>query len=173
MRARPDAVLTTEYIEGTKITDFDALAARGLDRRLLAERIVAAYCRMIFVDGVYHADPHPGNILVATDGAVAFVDFGPSALSARAMKSGAAAFVSGMIHRNATRVAEAMGTMGFVARDSRAIDVAQRVVEYAQRRFFEELDAKCLEPRRDSGGRRAPISRCSPICARSTCRFGS
>ncbi|HEY5062140.1 MAG TPA: AarF/UbiB family protein, partial [Gemmatimonadaceae bacterium] len=69
-------ILTTEYIEGTKVTDFDSMAARGLDRRMLAERIVTAYCRMIFVDGVYHADPHPGNILVASDGAVAFVDFG-------------------------------------------------------------------------------------------------
>jgi ubiquinone biosynthesis protein len=133
-------VLTTEYIEGTKITDFDALAARGLDRRVLAERIVGAYCRMIFVDGVYHADPHPGNILVATDGAVAFVDFGAVGALSPTMKSGAAAFVSGMIHRDATRIAEAMGTMGFVARDTRAIDVAQRVVEYAQRRFFEQLD---------------------------------
>jgi predicted unusual protein kinase regulating ubiquinone biosynthesis (AarF/ABC1/UbiB family) len=38
-------VLTTEFIDGTKITDFEELAARGLDRRALAERIVAAYCR--------------------------------------------------------------------------------------------------------------------------------
>ena len=69
-------VLTTEFIDGAKVTDFAALEALGLDRRTVAERVVSAYCRMIFVDGVYHADPHPGNMFVAPDGAIVFVDFG-------------------------------------------------------------------------------------------------
>jgi len=132
-------VLTTEFIDGTKITDFDGLAARGLDRRRLAERIVGAYCRMIFVDGVYHADPHPGNIFVGSDGAIAFVDFGAVGVLAPHMKQGIPAFFEGVIRRNPQRITDAIRTMGFVARNAASDDVATRVIDYFQRRFLEQL----------------------------------
>lgn len=132
-------VLTTEFIEGTKITDFDALAARGLDRRRLAERIVGAYCRMIFVDGVYHADPHPGNIFVGLDGAIVFVDFGAVGILAPHMKQGIPAFFEGVIRRDPRRITDSIRTMGFVARNAGTGDVAGRVIEYFQRRFLEQL----------------------------------
>jgi ubiquinone biosynthesis protein len=126
-------VLTTEFVEGTKITD----VAEG--RRELAARVVAAYCRMIFVDGIYHADPHPGNILVAADGAIVFVDFGAVGVLAPHMKAGIPAFVEGMIRRDPDRVTEAIRTMGFVARDASSVDVARRVIDYAQRRFLDDV----------------------------------
>jgi predicted unusual protein kinase regulating ubiquinone biosynthesis (AarF/ABC1/UbiB family) len=126
-------VLTTEFVEGTKITD----VVDG--RRELAARVVTAYCRMIFVDGIYHADPHPGNILVAADGAIVFVDFGAVGVLAPHMKAGIPAFVEGMIRRDPDRVTEAIRTMGFVARDASSVDVARRVIDYAQRRFLEDV----------------------------------
>lgn len=131
-------VLTTEYITGTKITDFPELDARGLPRRRLAERVVAAYCRMIFVDGIYHADPHPGNILVKHDGAIVFLDFGAVGVLAPRMKQGIPEFLEGVIRRNPAQITEAIRTMGFVARDPGAADVAERVIEYVQRRFLEQ-----------------------------------
>lgn len=134
-------VLTTGFIDGTKITDFDELAVRGFDRRLLAARIVGAYCRMIFVDGTYHADPHPGNILVDAKGAVVFVDFGAVGVLAPHMKRGIPAFFDGVIRRDPERITEAIRTMGFVARDPASGDVAQRVIAYFQRRFFDEIAA--------------------------------
>jgi ubiquinone biosynthesis protein len=132
-------VLTTTFIDGTKITAFDALAARGLDRRVLAERIVTAYCRMIFVDGVYHADPHPGNIFVAPDGAIVFVDFGAVGVLAPHMKQGIPEFFEGVIRRDPQRITGAIRTMGFVARDAGRGDVAGRVIAYFQRRFLEQI----------------------------------
>ncbi|MFI5227752.1 MAG: ABC1 kinase family protein [Gemmatimonadales bacterium] len=131
-------VLTTEFIDGTKITDFAALAARGIDRRRLAERVVTAYCKMIFVDGVYHADPHPGNIFVAADGAIAFVDFGAVGIVAPPMRTGIPEFLEGVIRRDAPRITAAIRTMGFVSLDPKAGDVAQRVIDYAQRKFLEQ-----------------------------------
>ena len=132
-------LLVTTYMEGTKVTDFGGLAARGFDRRTVAERVVTAYCRMIFVNGVYHADPHPGNIFVADDGAIVFVDFGAVGVLAAHMREGIPEFFEGVIRRNAAQITDAIRKMGFVARDAKSADVAQRVIDYFQRRFFEEM----------------------------------
>jgi predicted unusual protein kinase regulating ubiquinone biosynthesis (AarF/ABC1/UbiB family) len=132
-------VLTTVFVEGTKITDLAKRAANIAERRELAERVVTAYCRMIFVDGVYHADPHPGNILVAPDGAIVFIDFGAVGVLGARMKQGVTAFVHGVIKRDTAAIAGALNTMGFVAREVGANDIAERVVAYSQRRFFEQL----------------------------------
>ncbi|RXK47234.1 ABC1 kinase family protein [Halorientalis pallida] len=69
-------VLTMEYVEGTKITDVDRLDAMGVDRQALVERLFQAYIEMVLEDGVFHADPHPGNLAVQADGTIVFYDFG-------------------------------------------------------------------------------------------------
>ncbi|MFP4591133.1 MAG: ABC1 kinase family protein [Halobacteriales archaeon] len=71
-----ERVLTMEYVEGTKVTDVEGLRARAIDRTAVAERLELAYFRMIVEDGVFHADPHPGNIAVQDDGTIVFYDFG-------------------------------------------------------------------------------------------------
>ncbi|MFB6165947.1 MAG: ABC1 kinase family protein, partial [Haloarculaceae archaeon] len=71
-------VLTMEYVEGTKISNVRELDARGIDRTVVAERLTRAYFQMIVDDGVFHADPHPGNLAVADDGTLVFYDFGMS-----------------------------------------------------------------------------------------------
>ncbi|CCQ34451.1 ABC transporter protein [Halorhabdus tiamatea SARL4B] len=71
-------VLTMEYIEGTKISDVDELDRLEVDRTQLAETLERAYFQMIVEDGVYHADPHPGNLAVQDDGTLVFYDFGMS-----------------------------------------------------------------------------------------------
>jgi predicted unusual protein kinase regulating ubiquinone biosynthesis (AarF/ABC1/UbiB family) len=69
-------VLTMEYVDGTKIDDVDELDAMGVDREELVYRLENAYIRMILEDGVFHADPHPGNLAVQSDGTIVFYDFG-------------------------------------------------------------------------------------------------
>ncbi|ELY76881.1 ABC1 kinase family protein [Natrinema pallidum] len=71
-------VLTMEYIEGTKINDVDELERRGIDRTRVATDLQRAYLQMIIDDGVFHADPHPGNLAVTDDGRIVFYDFGMS-----------------------------------------------------------------------------------------------
>ncbi len=71
-------VLTMEYVPGTKITDVETLEERGIDRTAVAERLQQAYFKMIVDDGVFHADPHPGNLAVQDDGTIVFYDFGMS-----------------------------------------------------------------------------------------------
>jgi predicted unusual protein kinase regulating ubiquinone biosynthesis (AarF/ABC1/UbiB family) len=71
-------VLTMEYIPGTKITDVRTLDEKGIDRTELATQLQRIYLQMIAEDGVFHADPHPGNLAVTDDGAIVFYDFGMS-----------------------------------------------------------------------------------------------
>ncbi|ELY68512.1 ABC1 kinase family protein [Natrinema versiforme] len=71
-------VLTMEYIEGTKINDLEALERKGIDRTKIAENLERSYLQMIMDDGVFHADPHPGNLAVTDDGRIVFYDFGMS-----------------------------------------------------------------------------------------------
>ena len=135
-------ILTTEFVEGTKVTDVAELEQLGIDRTALAQRILTAYCRMIFIDGVYHADPHPGNILVRRDGAIVFLDFGAVGELSPQMKDGIPMFLEGVIRRDNGKITSALRRMGFVARaedPNVAGDVAERVIEYFQRRFLEDL----------------------------------
>ncbi|RNJ25725.1 ABC1 kinase family protein [Halosegnis longus] len=73
-----DRVLTMEYVPGTKINDIDSLDRLDVDRTRLAETLQRVYLQMIVDDGVFHADPHPGNLAVQDDGTLVFYDFGMS-----------------------------------------------------------------------------------------------
>ncbi len=69
-------VLTMELLEGIKLSQADQLVTEGHDRNLLARRGADLYLQMIFTDGFYHADPHPGNILVLPGDRIGLLDFG-------------------------------------------------------------------------------------------------
>nr|WP_256399325.1 AarF/ABC1/UbiB kinase family protein [Haloarchaeobius litoreus] len=71
-------VLTMEYVAGTKINDVERLDELGIDRSHIAETLQETYLQMIIEDGVFHADPHPGNLAVTDDGTIVFYDFGMS-----------------------------------------------------------------------------------------------
>jgi predicted unusual protein kinase regulating ubiquinone biosynthesis (AarF/ABC1/UbiB family) len=128
-------VLTTEWIEGAKVADLARLEAEHIDRRKAARICVEAYCQQIFVDGLYHADPHPGNLLLqppAVEGdvpTIVFLDFGATASVSEGMRRGMVSFLQGAITRDTTRIVTAMKDMGFISRRADP-EVFNRVVEY-------------------------------------------
>jgi predicted unusual protein kinase regulating ubiquinone biosynthesis (AarF/ABC1/UbiB family) len=67
-----------EYVDGTKISSIGELDDLGIDRTETAETLQRVYLQMIVTDGVFHADPHPGNLAVKEDGTLVFYDFGMS-----------------------------------------------------------------------------------------------
>jgi ubiquinone biosynthesis protein len=69
-------VLTMDYIAGTKITGVSPLEWTEIDGAALADDLFRAYLHQILVDGLFHADPHPGNVLVTNDGRLALIDVG-------------------------------------------------------------------------------------------------
>jgi ubiquinone biosynthesis protein len=71
-----DRVLIIEFVKGCKITDVDQLTAWGLKPTDIAERGLDIYLTQIFEFGYFHADPHPGNVLVQESGRIVLIDFG-------------------------------------------------------------------------------------------------
>ncbi|HEY0170725.1 MAG TPA: AarF/ABC1/UbiB kinase family protein [Pyrinomonadaceae bacterium] len=69
-------VITMEFIRGTKVTDLEGLKARRISPVKVNRLLVRAYLKQLLEDGFFHADPHPGNLLVMDSGHLAFFDFG-------------------------------------------------------------------------------------------------
>ena len=69
-------VLTMEFIRGTKVTDLEGLRLRRISSAKVNRLLIRAYLKQLLEDGFFHADPHPGNLLVQRDGRLAFFDFG-------------------------------------------------------------------------------------------------
>lgn len=133
-------VLTTEWMDGVKISHVGTLDAQGIDRAALARTVVTVYCQQIFADGLYHADPHPGNLLVRTHEGLAeliFLDFGAVAEVSPKMRRGMAEVLQAALQRDTQRVVAAMRDMGFIARGADP-EIFERVVDF----FHEKLQAE-------------------------------
>lgn len=147
-------VLVTHFEAGCKITDRTATKQLGLDRGQLARQVVEIYCQQIFTDGVYHADPHPGNLLVRpqppgaageTTGAptIVFLDFGAVAEIPGHVRAGIVELIQGALTRDTRRIVHAMKQMGFVARGANEA-MFEQVIEYFHERFQENISLDSL-----------------------------
>jgi predicted unusual protein kinase regulating ubiquinone biosynthesis (AarF/ABC1/UbiB family) len=135
-------ILTTEWIDGAKVSDRARLQSLGVDRGRLARAVVTAYCQQIFTDGVYHADPHPGNLLVRQNAAggftIVFIDFGAVAEVSPRMRRGIADLIQAALARDTPRLVQAMKDMGFIARGADPA-IFDKVIDYLHQKFQEEI----------------------------------
>ena len=74
--ATTSKVLTMEFIHGTKVTNLGALKGQKISPEKVNRLLIRTYLKQLLEDGFFHADPHPGNLLVMQDGRLAFFDFG-------------------------------------------------------------------------------------------------
>jgi ubiquinone biosynthesis protein len=70
------SVLTMDYVTGRKITDITPLARLDINGCALADELFRAYLKQVLVDGIFHADPHPGNVFLTDDHKIALLDLG-------------------------------------------------------------------------------------------------
>ena len=131
-------VLTTEFVDGVKINDEIGLQKLGIDRRALARQVIETYCQQIFVHGIYHADPHPGNLLISAGPTLHFLDFGAVAELSQRNREALISIIQGAIRRDTSRIVSALREMGFLAHsaDPRVYD---RVVEYFHTRLHAQF----------------------------------
>ncbi len=114
-------VLTMEFVDGIHMGKPEEIVQQGLQLTDVAQRLVDSMLQQIFIDGFFHADPHPGNLLALRDGRVAYLDFGMMGRLNSDTKNGLASFVIAMLRKNTDSMVRAILRLGFVPDD---IDIA-------------------------------------------------
>lgn len=107
-------VLTMEYITGYKVNDYEALERAGLERAKIADTLISAYVQQLLTDAFFHADPHPGNLLVKEDGTLVFLDFGMVGRIEKGMREELVAFVMAIFKKDIQQMIIAFEKLGFL-----------------------------------------------------------
>lgn len=128
-------VITMEYIEGIPVSQPELLQTSGYDLNALASRLAEAYLRMIFQEGFFHADPHPGNILILRGHTIALLDFGMVSRISERMRDDIEEMLLAIINTDVALVATILRRVATVPDtiDERgfAVDIADYVGQYA------------------------------------------
>jgi predicted unusual protein kinase regulating ubiquinone biosynthesis (AarF/ABC1/UbiB family) len=128
-------VLTLQYMTGTKVTDFSSLEARAISRAAVAEILMGAYLKQIMEDGFFHADPHPGNILVRPGPVVVLLDFGMVGEITPQMRENIRRLFLAVVRRDFDDVVDALGRLGFFKRNA-DVRALKRAVAWVVDSFY-------------------------------------
>lgn len=133
-------VLTMDFIDGIKISDVDEHQNLKKQKKAIAEKLIHTFCKQIFLDGFFHADPHPGNIFVIETPnkehpfELALIDCGAASHVPEHMREGLKTFIQGIISKDKTIIASALKKMGFVA-----IDHQEQTLEEIVSYFYDQI----------------------------------
>ena len=105
-------ILTMEYIDGKKITALSPLRLLEIDRGLLADELFHAYLKQFLIDGLFHADPHPGNVFLTDENRVALLDLGMVGLVTRTFQDNLLRLLLAISEGRGEMAAEAAIRMG-------------------------------------------------------------
>lgn len=136
-------VLTMEYLEGVKLSDQEGARLAGLDREEIARRGAELYLTMIFANGCYHADPHPGNVVLMPGNRIGLLDFGMIGRIDEGLRENIEEMLMALSNRDAVHLTNIITRLGMVPpeldRVALSVDVADYVAHYAYQKF-EEFD---------------------------------
>ncbi len=113
-------ILTIEFIDGIKVTNYPALEERGIDRDLAARILANAYLNQVLIDGYFHADPHPGNLFLREGPhgvEVVFIDFGMIGEIPPKMRAGIRKLVFTLVARDIDGAVGALRELGFIKKE--------------------------------------------------------
>jgi len=101
-------ILTTEFVDGIRASDVAKLKSAGLDLKQIAERGTTLLFKQIFEHGFFHADPHPGNILILESGVICFLDFGIMGILSPSLKEYLVSIMLGVVGRDPGKIARTL-----------------------------------------------------------------
>ncbi len=110
-------VLCLDYLPGIKINDREALIEAGINPSAVAEIGAASYLKQLVRFGFFHADPHPGNLAVASDGTLIYYDFGMMGLLSDALRRRLGSMIRAAAARDSAALVEEMQAAGVIARE--------------------------------------------------------
>ncbi|MCY0876886.1 MAG: AarF/UbiB family protein [Firmicutes bacterium] len=107
-------VLVMEWMDGARISDLAYLQAQGLDRHELAARLFHSFTEQLFEAGKFHADPHPGNLLVQPDGTIVILDFGMVGMIREQDVLYIRDLIEGIVFEDADKILDALAKLRFL-----------------------------------------------------------
>ena len=107
------STLVLERIEGFPIDDIEKIHSSGLDPKTIASEGMRIFLRSILEFGFFHADPHPGNVLVLKNGQIGLVDFGMVGRLDRSSEENLSFLIIGLFERNYDKMLRALADLGF------------------------------------------------------------
>lgn len=107
-------MLVMEFIDGVKINEIEKLDEAGINKSKLAKLLYLSYLQQLLEDGFFHADPHPGNILIKKDGTIAYIDFGMVGTISNSMKENMFRLAMAVYLKDSTGLVEALDGLGFL-----------------------------------------------------------
>ena len=110
-------LLVMEFMEGIKVTEVEALRRAGIDPRAVAQKLTEAYLRQILLDGLFHADPHPGNLLVQPGPRLVFLDFGLTKDLPPEFPAEMARLTTAIVRQDAAEIVASFRRLGFVTKN--------------------------------------------------------
>lgn len=110
-------VLVMELIEGIKITDVAALERAGIDKHAVAQKLMEVFCEQVLRDGFFHADPHPGNVMVQPGPRLVLLDFGLAKDFPPRFRDGIVRLTFSILTADNEGIAAAFELLGFRTRD--------------------------------------------------------
>ena len=140
-------VLTMEYIPGIKITNVEALDAKGIDRQQLVIDVHKVFFTMLLRDSIFHADPHPGNISVSDDGCLILYDYGMVGRLDNETRLRLIRLYLALVEKDPPRTVNAMNELGMLTQDYNQ-HVIEKAIELSIRAMHgkkpDEMEVKAL-----------------------------
>lgn len=128
-------VLTLEYIEGIKISDFSGLKTAGYDLDKICSHLVDALFKQIYEHGFFHADPHPGNIAVCNNEQIVFYDFGQVGVIDDFLKENCIELLLGMMRYDVEKVTRAIMNLGISKQSVNRTELKQEIARLQQKYY--------------------------------------
>lgn len=131
-----ERMLTMSFVEGVKPTDRNYLEQRGYDVKEIASRIVNAVLNQIFIGGFFHADPHPGNLMIMKDGSITFLDFGMVGRLSPDMREYLSSLVIALMRQDTPAMVRSIERMGMIP-DETDVGALKRDLERLRERYYD------------------------------------
>lgn len=132
-------VLTTELIEGIKISNIEAIVRAGLDQKVIADRVVGLVLKQAFGHGFFHADPHPGNIFVLADNVICLVDYGMMGLVDRTTRETFVDLIDSVVHQQEGKTTQALLNLTEWDEEPDIRALEREVADFMGRHFYKPL----------------------------------
>jgi len=134
-----DKVLVMEFVEGIKVSSLDTLAEANLNLELIADRGADLILKQIFEHGFFHADPHPGNILVLPDNVICLLDYGMMGTLTGRNKEYLGDLIAGIVRRNARQMTRSLLRLSQLENAENVESLEADIADFVEQHLYRPL----------------------------------